>query len=420
MDLEQIRHRLRHRDDVVPDAVAAIAGMRCRRLTDDRKLGGRFLRIDRIGAGQRPGIGKLAAQQRDARRLVERGIVVAYARRLEQLRHHALMDRAVLSHVERGQVEPEGLDRADQPPQRAAAREYPAIGTKRLGERFQVRAQRIATRVSGGADRRRARRCVADQIGISRRQPRIDARKRAAIGLVRAVWRGVVGGVGQGLKLGRHLGQFGREAEFGAQGVHLVQIEGHHGPRLGAEGGGHHRGVHVGIAVAVAADPGADAHEGLQPGRLQQSPPGRQLLWRDVQEDAVQEGDHGVDLVLHHQPLGADQTRGPQDDDLAAQRFGDGVQGAGVAGLVAGVQQVGDGGDAVDDALAPDLGRVGGQDGRDQRLIQQGAHGLAIHALIGQTLQRAFRRVGPGAGLGLALGAAAGRAVFGDIGQQRE
>ncbi len=123
MDFEQVGHRLRHRDDVMRDAPAPIFGMRLGRGADDRQLGRGLFRIVGIGAGQRPRAFQLAAEQRDARVLVERGIIVADAAGLEQLGDDALVDRAVLAHVERREMEAEGLDRADQPAERAAAGE---------------------------------------------------------------------------------------------------------------------------------------------------------------------------------------------------------------------------------------------------------------------------------------------------------
>ncbi|MNI55869.1 hypothetical protein D3C73_1108440 [compost metagenome] len=139
-----------------------------------------------------------------------------------------------------------------------------------------------------------------------------------------------------------------------------------------------------------------------------------------MQEDALQPVDHGVDFVLHHQGRGAGQPRGPQDDDLAAQRF---LQGFGVAGhavAVAAVQQVADRRRAVQHALAAHLGRMGGQHRRNQGLGQQVAHGVQTDARPGQTLEHALGRVGPLAGLGLRLGAALACSVLGDIGQQGE
>ncbi|MNT00019.1 hypothetical protein D3C72_1344350 [compost metagenome] len=139
-----------------------------------------------------------------------------------------------------------------------------------------------------------------------------------------------------------------------------------------------------------------------------------------MQEDALQPVGDGIDLVLHHQARGPRQPRGPQDDDLTPQgrlqrrrRTGDPV-------AVAAVQQGADRADAVDDALAPHLGRVGGQDRRDQGGGQQVAHRRPVYPRRIQPLQRALGRVGAFAGRGLLARAALARPVLGDIGQQGE
>src|SRR3546814_9261905 len=77
------------------------------------------------GRGERPVAGEFGGEQRDPRLLVQRQIVGAHARYAEQFGEHAFVHRAVLPHVERREVESEHLDRADQPPERADARELP-------------------------------------------------------------------------------------------------------------------------------------------------------------------------------------------------------------------------------------------------------------------------------------------------------
>ena len=317
-------------------------------------------------------------------------------------------------------MEAEDLDRRDQVAQPVVDEGAAVMAHQAVVHHLQVRLEGGGAGVGFGLHGRAPRRRRAGQARQGGGQAGVDAGQGAAIGFVGALGRRIVGGLGQGRQLRRHLGQFGRQAQLGAQGVDLLQIEAQHRLGLGMEGGLQHRGVDVGIAVAVAADPGADAQEGLQVGRLQQPAPVGQLARRHAQEDAVQEGDDGVDLVLHHQALAAHQPRGPQDGDLAAQRLVDDLRRAGGPRPVAGVQHLADGGGAVDHALAPHLRWVGGQDRRDQRLIQQGAHGRAVHALVGQPLQRALGRVGAHPGLGLVLCAPTGRAVLGDVGQERE
>ena len=88
---------------------------------DDGELGSGLVRIVGIVAEQRPGIGQLAAKQRHARLLVQRQIVRLDPCDLQQFGDDALMHRRILPQVERGEMEAEGLDRADQPPERAAA-----------------------------------------------------------------------------------------------------------------------------------------------------------------------------------------------------------------------------------------------------------------------------------------------------------
>ena len=102
--------------------------------------------------------------------------------------------------------------------------------------------------------------------------------------------------------------------------------------------------------------------EGRQVGGVQAATPVGQLGRGGQQEDAFEEGDHGVDLVLDHQAGGAHQPRRPQDHRLATQAAGQGVRRAGQIVAIAGIQQVADGGNPVQHALAADLGRVGGQD----------------------------------------------------------
>ncbi len=284
----------------------------------------------------------------------------------------------------------------------------------------QLGAKGVRAFIAGSLERGGQGRTAPGQDQMGRRQPRIDLTQGAAIGLVRPLDRGVDRGLGQGRQLRCYGGQLGREAELFAQGVHLLQIEAQHGARLGAEGGGQNRGVDIGIAVAIAADPGADAQEGRQVGRVQQGPPLGQLGRGDVQEDALQPVGDGVDLVLHHQARGAGQPRGPEDDDLAAQFCLQPGRRAGDPVAVAAVQQTADSADAVDDALAPDFGRVGGQDRRDQGVGQQVAHRRPVHPRRVQPLQRALGGVGAFASHGLFPRAALARPVLGDIGQQGE
>ena len=141
VDFEQVGHRLAHRDDIVGDALRAIFGVRIGGGLDDRQFGAGLVRILGIMAEQRPGIGQFAAEQRHARILVQCQVIRLDARDLQQLGDNAFMHRRILPQVERGEVEAERLDRADQPPERTAARQRPiALCREAAGDRDQIGA----------------------------------------------------------------------------------------------------------------------------------------------------------------------------------------------------------------------------------------------------------------------------------------
>uniref|UniRef100_A0A0N5A0Y0 SH3 domain-containing protein n=1 Tax=Parastrongyloides trichosuri TaxID=131310 RepID=A0A0N5A0Y0_PARTI len=308
----------------------------------------------------------------------------ADARDLQQVGDHALMHVRVLAQVQRRHVEAEHVRRRDQSRQ-------PVVGEDGAVGPHQTVVQDVQVGAEG----------VGAVIGRSLKSGRARPLR-------------------QGGQFGRDAGQVDGQAELGAQGVHLVHIEAERGAGLTAEGGAQGVGVDVRVAVAVAADPRADAHEGRQVGRLQQAPPFGQLGRGDLQEDAPQPVDHDVDLVLHHRGRGPRQPRGPQDDDLTAQGRLQRFRFAGDPSAVAAVQQFADRRRAVDNALAPHLGRVGGQHRRDQGLAQQVAHRAPVDARFGQSFKHAFGGVRPLPRLGLGLGAALARPVLSDISQQGE
>src|SRR3546814_4933128 len=85
--------------------------------------------------------------------------------------------RSILPHVERREVEAEHLDGADQPPERADAAEL-ALAARRqaAGDGNQIVPEIARRRIGRAGQRRGARRRLADDPGIGRAQPRIDAR----------------------------------------------------------------------------------------------------------------------------------------------------------------------------------------------------------------------------------------------------
>ena len=66
----------------------------------------------------------------------------------------------------------------------------------------------------------------------------------------------------------------------------------------------------------------------------------------------------------------------------------------------------------IDDALAPHLGRVGGQNRRDQRLVEQFQHRLLVYTLAGEQFYRLDH--------GRAFFGCDALTIFGQIGEQRK
>ena len=347
-----------------------------------------------IGAEQQTFGRQLGSQQAHARRLVQRQIVGADARGAEQVGDDPFVDIGILAQVHRRHVEAEHLGGGDQMGQAVVGKRIPMMGDQAVAQHPQVGAEGVRTAVGPGRERGGPCGGQAGQDRMGRRQPGVDFGQGAAIGLIGAVGRGVAGGLGQGAQVVADPGQGARQAEFGPEGMHLVHVEAQHRPGLGAEGGLQHRGVDIGIAVPVAADPGADMDEGRQVRGVQPAAPVGQLGRGGQQEDPLEEGDDGVDLVLDHQAGRAHQSGRPQDHRLAPQAPGQGVGGAGQVVPVAGIQQIADGRNPVQHALAPDLGGVGGQDRRDQGPGQHGAGVLGRAVDLGQARQCALGRVG--------------------------
>ncbi|MCY1508535.1 hypothetical protein D9M68_428480 [compost metagenome] len=244
--------------------------------------------------------------------------------------------------------------------------------------------------------------------------------------------RVVAAGLGQGEQFGVHGDQQGGDGQFRAERVHFLQIvlEQHGG--LAQQGAFQGAGVHVRVAVAVAADPAAHAQEGLQRRRrggeglggfaVQQLGQVAVEARNDLQEGAAVVREGVLDLIGHREPGIAQHAGLPQRGHAAQQR---GVQ---VGQFFRGeraftlYQRGGDFAVHVQRALALHFGGVGGEHGHHAGIGQQAADARHAHAMAAQRLhgfaQAAARRraVGDGAG---AL-AAVLVAVFGDVGQVQE
>ena len=151
----------------------------------------------------------------------------------QQFGDDAFVDVGVLAQVERGEVEAEGVDRADQPGERSVGAQHVAAALgERMRERGEVVPQRRRDRDRASpSTRARARRGVADDRGIRGGEAGVDAGQRAAIGLVAACAAGIVRGVGERAQRLAGRRKLGRDRQFGAERVDLVEIMADH--RLG-------------------------------------------------------------------------------------------------------------------------------------------------------------------------------------------
>ncbi|MGX1301481.1 hypothetical protein RKD35_002969 [Streptomyces albogriseolus] len=174
-------------------------------------------------------------------------------------------------------------------------------------------------------------------------------------------------------------------------------------------------GGDVGVAVAVAADPGAEGEGAGVVGQVDADALefGGEVL-QDVADGAgvqlveVVDGVAGLvgGLGAHH----AQFVRLPDEVDVLRQA---GVEAAPVGGEDRGLQEGGDAAELVEDGAAGGLGGVGGEDGPHVEV----AHGLA--QVLGVGVLEPVGRAGEQAALGGAAGGEFASAVhlFGDVGQ---
>ncbi len=258
---------------------------------------------------------------------------------------------------------------------------------QRLGHDRQVGLERLRRGVGLGRGIARARRGLAQDGGVAGGQARVAADQGAPIGLVVAPVAVVAAGVGQGGELFGDGGEVGRQRQLRPQGVQLVQQVVQRQLALMGDGVFQGVGVDEGVAVTVAADPRADLdarrHGRLQSQQARQAPLEHRQLG---QESQLHERGGVVDLVGHVQAHRAQHARLPQGANLALQL--DLVLGPvrGTQAAFAALQALGYGQFAVEDALAPHLGGVGGQHRGQHRLTEEGGgvgggHGAALAEL---------------------------------------
>ena len=173
-------------------------------------------------------------------------------------------------------------------------------------------------------------------------------------------------------------------------------------------------GVDEGIAVAVAADPAAEPQEARRPLARARAPSARRA-------PAAPAGTRRADRTARSRPRRRRRAaRGAAAASARARRSGAGSPArpdrrpaVSAAPGIAQPHQLGDAVAMVDHALAPHLGRMGGEHRHDQRAVEQGGDLLLARSLPRASRSSASATVAPGSA-GDAL------PVLGEIGEHRE
>ena len=317
------------------------------------------------------------------------------------------MNLGVLPHVEAGEVKAEDLDGPDEVGQLPLF-EGGAVFRHERGENDgKLRPERVRVVVGLGIRRRRPGRGLTRQRRVGRRQPGVDAGQGAAIGFVRPMFRRVARGFGQPAKLGRHLGQGRGNREFRAESVDLVQVTSQRRRGLAGKGLAHDLRCHEGVAVPVAAHPTVDPEKARRTLAAQDIAPVCVERGQGGQKTPLEIGDGVVDFVGDRDLRRTQQSRAPEDRNLAEQFTLDHLAFRVVCGGGIGLEIVRDGALTVEHALAAHLARMGGDHRGDPGARKQPADVGAGNA---------FRFERPhGAGKRVRLGVAGARSAMLDL-----
>ncbi len=257
-----------HGDHVVADRVGPRLGAQPGDRLEDLEHLARH-RLERVGIERGPGLGDQAAEQGEAGRLVERRVI----RRVGPLAQHVGdrrgVDGGLLPDVEAGEREAEGAHEAQQVAQRPVGGILVPVADQRLPGELEV-ADELGLAAVG---KLRSRSLDAVETGRdggeALLQALADDEELAPVGLVLEALRPVAGeALAAGVVVGEALqeGLAGRAeadgvAEQADELVHALGVlaqyrlvlQPHRHPRGG--------GGDVGVAVAVTADPGAEADD---------------------------------------------------------------------------------------------------------------------------------------------------------------
>jgi hypothetical protein len=431
---EQVAHGFGVADDVVADRLLAKGVQHALGGFKDGQLRHGVFAVVGTGHTQWAGVVQQTQQQGLLGVLVELAVVFFHAGGGEQFGHHFFVLVRALTQVHRGQVKAKHLHGADQWVQALCGHGFAVVAAQGRFDHAQVGQKFFGAGVGVLWGHGMACGLATGQVFERGGQAGVDAGERSAVRFVLAVLVGVGRFGGQGLHLGAKGHQHGRQRQLAAQVVHFGQVVAQGHIALAGQGVFQCLGGHVGVAVAVAADPLTHAQKA-----------GNRLARQGFFQLGVQLGDFAQEggfviaqrvfnLVGHGEFGEAQQARLPQLHHAGAhlllvggQLFGcQGVLGsvhrcgAGLDGVAFG-QQVGDVALGVQNAFALHFGRVGGEHGRDVAGGQHVRDAFGRDARPAQALQRhvdaAFLRVA----CALVDGAAADVvAVFGQVGQVTE
>ena len=346
----------------------------CRARKVAHALLGRVAEARQVLRDQRPGVRDQPAQDLAALGDRQLGVALADVQLGEDLVQRAAVDLRVLAHVQAGEVEAEDLDLADHVVQVARGGGAARAQAQGVGGRAQVPEQLLGPGVGAGPAAARgphARDGVGERapvglLGVALAHPLGQLGEQLGAPL-QHLGDGV-GAAADPLGVGQALGQYLQPALQERQAAVAHQVQ-----RLQR-----HLGRHVRVAVAVAADPGAEAQQrghrhaagvGAGHGGLQVAVDPR----HGVGQRGLEVDDAAAHLVDHRQRGGPQLVRAPQLLHGRAQPVARGLHGAGqvLAALVQQPQLGEHAGQLLQRGPAAGLGGVRGQHQPHLGLLQQ-------------------------------------------------
>ena len=231
------------------------------------------------------------------------------------------MHVAVLPNVDGCQMEPEHLDRADQRIQARLREHAGPVVVQRIRQHLQVADQFRRHPIRRHCPVRLADRLGSGDLEIKRGNARVKSRQGLAIRLALPMRRFVTGRIGECKHCVIDAHQSRRQRQLGAETMKLVEVMREQQPRMPRRGVAHRLGGDEWIAVAIAADPRADAYQWLQLMVDAEQFLGPHLhLRQHAQERQTEILDAVLDLVEHLQLRQAQHRGLPQHKYQASQR----------------------------------------------------------------------------------------------------